>query len=35
VARELRERVKGAFDRERISIGVPVVRNVEPKPPPS
>jgi small conductance mechanosensitive channel len=35
VARELRERVKGAFDREGISIGVPLVRTVEPKPPPS
>ncbi|MDX6199642.1 MAG: moderate conductance mechanosensitive channel [Actinomycetota bacterium] len=28
VARELRERVKEAFDREGIAVGVPVVRNV-------
>jgi small conductance mechanosensitive channel len=35
VARELRERVKDAFDREAISIGVPLVRTVEPKPPAS
>ena len=28
VARELRERVKAAFDREGIAIGVPSVRNV-------
>ena len=27
VARELRERVKEAFDREGIAVGVPVVRN--------
>jgi small conductance mechanosensitive channel len=32
VARELRERVKAAFDREGISIGVPSVRNVDGKP---
>ena len=32
VARELRERVKAAFDREGISIGVPSVRNVNEAP---
>ncbi|MBK5306117.1 MAG: mechanosensitive ion channel family protein [Frankiaceae bacterium] len=33
VARELRERVKVAFDREGIQIGLPSVRNVESTPP--
>ncbi len=32
VARELRERVKAAFDREGIAIGVPSVRNVDARP---
>jgi small-conductance mechanosensitive channel len=32
VARELRERVKAAFDREGIAIGVPSVRNVDTRP---
>lgn len=32
VARELRQRVKAAFDREGIAIGVPSVRNVDGRP---